>query len=161
MKRLRMPAYGNALHERRMAGDHPLECVLEFSDFWPKVPEGSLTPPRLALSPREYRPGVYDFRVVVGMVVTIRCGRGVRTRPLLWLAGELGKHAAYIDIEGHWRHRVSAQLLAFRLGRESGRRAWAPWWPRETERINSERIQLWLKAAQGRLEQETQERRAA
>ncbi len=159
MTRLRMPAYGKALYERRQAGDHPLGCELVFAQFWP--PAGTSTLPRLALKPAEYRPGTYDFRVVIGMHVRIQCGRDFRIRPLLQLAGELGAWASFVEIAGYWERPVTAQLLSFRAGRESGRRAWPRWWPRETEQVNNGRIKLWLEAAEGRLGQESEERRAA
>lgn len=159
---MRLPAYGKALLARRQAGDHPLSCVVSFAPFIPapQSPEAFQTQPMLALKTSEYRRGVYDFRVLIGMRVVIRCGRGVRLRPLLWLTGEIGQHAATVTIEGYWAEPQTADSLAWRFGRASGICRWPRWWPLDIEKANRERKALWAGAALARFRQ-AEERRAA
>src|SRR3990167_6513354 len=64
--RLKLPPYGKALLDRRRGGDHPLSVNLVYGDRWREV-----EPPRVALDPKDYAPGRYDFHMLAGLRVMI------------------------------------------------------------------------------------------
>ena len=66
MTRLKLPPYGKALLDRRRGGDHPLSVNLVYGDRWREV-----EPPRVALDPKDYAPGRYDFHMLAGLRVMI------------------------------------------------------------------------------------------
>jgi hypothetical protein len=160
--RRKPPAYGAALMRERRAGT-PVACVhFLLGDDWSRrerlaCPIRAVPPrphPALALRPREYAPGVYDFAAVTGLWVALTDADGTAATDAFWsLAGELGAHAARLAIYSPLFDRpLFADELALALrdwgaaGDPTRNHGWPRWWSAEIDRKHAERRLTWLQA---------------
>jgi hypothetical protein len=156
MTRLKLPAYGKQLLERRRAGDHPLEVAFILGEDWRDGQE-----PRLCINPQDYEPGRYDFRVVAGtrvLVLDQALGAGEcdeNARPPTFgkfydLIGELAEFAAVVEIEwplrsGWMRREIQEMAWTARWYDPSIRRMiWPRWWSDERNTAYSDRFEPWI-----------------
>lgn len=66
MTKKKLPAYARALLEARRRGEHPEVVNLCYGDRWRAV-----SAPSIAIDPKEYEPGKYDFHVLAGLKVVV------------------------------------------------------------------------------------------
>lgn len=136
--RPKLPAYGKGLLLARRLGNHPREITVVYGDNWRGVKH-----PRLGVRPLQYQPGLVDWRVVAGVMVTLidRAG-GVagfdiaanRFGKFYALIGELAAMDAYVQVmypDGNVWARKDADLLAYECRNASG---WPGWWSDDLER---------------------------
>jgi len=180
--RSKLPAYAHSLLSLRMAGLDPLYAMLVFSKDWALAKDyaeraraarqrklAAFSPewvkaagwPVVALSPRDYAPGVYDFRVFAGVCVTVKDidlgwhdvegpqGRRTRWGPLYFLLGDLAQWAGYVKVElPDVPTTYSASLLAFCecSGNPETRRydQWPAWWSQTLEEGHGQRSHQWF-----------------
>ena len=174
--RLKLPAYGKALLARRRAGEHPLCVHLIIGNDW-RAPcvctwcaLGDMHP-LLAIKPEDCQPGRFAWGLTAGLNVVLFDQQGLALDfkqrsifskpydygPLYAVIGEIARHAADIEISAPgWRTTESAYLLAW-SGRDyrftndvEHNHGWPCWWSAETEVINAQRRQTWLRAVDER-----------
>ncbi len=188
-----MPAYGKALLNNRHRGFHPLNVDVLYGDDWREastrmalekkvfVKDGlharpyearwlkEVGVPMLALRPREFAPGVFDFRVVTGCMVALRDGAGgaadfdvdesvtgLGQRFTRWgifydLVAELAAYAADVTVfDAQWPEGQLMSSFAFSIRhRDSATRrmCWPRWWSDEIEEKRGRREFHWYGAA--------------
>lgn len=181
--RLRLPSFARSLMDNRRRGFHPLSVELLYADDLKPAFEraadekavftrlgATATPydlawmravgePMLALRPREYAPGTFNFACVTGVGVTVIDGDGAANdwecdsagdRVVRWglfydLIAELSMFAASVYVRGAFfahGESVAAYAQACRLDGE-----WPRWWSDELQ-ARHERRQQHIIAAQ-------------
>jgi hypothetical protein len=137
-------AYAKWLKARRMAGVHPDVIGVIYGDDWRLAKDAferrSAALPILAIKPRDYRLGYFDFRVFAGVPAVIRDCSDERDwqyqgewEKVLYFAGEIAQYASSVELTGQIDGApVAADVLAF-LEREWIREEkyfrWPLWWP--------------------------------
>ena len=136
--RPRLPAYGKALLLERRLGNHPREITVIYGDNWRGVKH-----PRLGVRPLQYQPGLVDWRMVAGVMVTlIDRAEGLAEFDIAGnhfgkfyaLIAELAAMDAYVQLmypDGAVWARKDAGLLAYECRHE---RRWPCWWSDGLER---------------------------
>jgi hypothetical protein len=199
---LRPPAYGKALLDNRRRGFHPLWVELYYGDDWKAAGERAMMEkrafvrlgaaarpydiawqhaighPMLAIRPREYAPGIYDFRCVTGVQVlmidgceaaldveSVEAHRATRAFDLAFtrwglfydLLAELSQWAAYVQFEAPWGLTDAAMAAhdASALNKEQRRFEWPRWWSDALQKKHVQRLETWLAAARQRTEPAT------
>lgn len=179
--RLKLPAFGNSLLSLRMAGFDPLYATLVFSKDWTLAKAyaeraraaharkiAAFSPawieaagwPVVVLSPKDYAPGAYDFRVFTAVAVTvhdldlgwheIEGPQGQRTRygGLYWLLGELAPWAAQVFVSAPdltMEHSAGLWALCERsFSAATRQRAWPAWWSQSIEEEHGKRSRQWF-----------------
>ena len=177
---LKLPAYANSLLSLRMAGFQPLYATLVYSHDWAlakayaqrarathaqKIPAFSLEWaatagwPVLALNPRDYAPGCYDFRVFTAISVTVQDldlgwqelegpqGRRTRVGALYFLLGELARWAAHVDVQSPDLAMKQSAAQTARCERswnaETGEHIWPAWWSQAIDEEHGKRSEQW------------------
>lgn len=172
--RLKLPAYGKALLQRRRADDHPLCVHLVIGDDWRAPVKCSWqmpgeVHPLLAIKPDDCRAGVFDWRPVAGLNVVLldqaelaldfqnpdaAHARNWGHGPFYFLLGEIALLAADIEIIGSYSmyslsaFRIAYSLRDSRLKQDPEKNnGWPSWWSDEIETLNAKRRQTWCRAA--------------
>lgn len=192
-QRLKLPAYGKALIDNRRRGFHPLYVDVLYGDDWREaatrakleaavfVKDGrnarpyedrwlkEVGAPMLALRPREYAPGVYDFRCVAGCAVrlfdTVGAADDVDVDPaavypaqrtLRWglfydVVRELALFAASVALHVGMSD-LGEDMAQYAIGvrhwdAEARRMVWPRWWSDEIEVRRGQRQFNWIGAA--------------
>lgn len=155
MPRLKLPAYGKRLLEERRAGRHPLEVNLCYGDRWREI-----AAPLIAIDPKDYAPGKYDFHMLAGLRVTIHdqlaggWELAAAAQPTTYgkfydLVREAAAADAWVLIRwpaGTEPRESSAQMMAFNCRWWcTERRAWQwpRWWSAELDAQQSARCATW------------------
>lgn len=192
-QRLKLPAYGKALLDNRRRGFHPLYVDVLYGDDWREastraklesavfVRDGrearpyeyrwlrEVGSPMLALRPREYGPGVYDFRCVAGTAVRVFDLAGAADdvdvdaaavypaqRTVRWgifydLIFELAQWAASVALHagmGEAGEDMAQYAHGVRHWDADARRmVWPRWWSDEIEARRGQRQFNWIGAA--------------
>jgi hypothetical protein len=179
--KLRLPAYSNSLLSLRMGGVHPLYATLVYSKDWALAKDyaekaraahaqkiAAFSPawvttagwPVVALSPRDYAPGCFDFRVFTAMSVTVQDldlgwhelegpqGRRTKTGALYFLLGDLAQWAGQVYVAApdlNMEHSAGLFALCERsYSAETRRHAWPAWWSQQIEEEHGKRSQQWF-----------------
>ncbi len=151
---LRLPAYGNALWQRRLLGERPRVAQLLVGNYWRKkawIQGGDI--PRLAVktspwhAPRGER---FDWRVVAGMTVVAIDVRDADEREsgpddwdaCFWLLAEIQRYARFVLLQTPtialppWPDRVPPEAyldtyawLNRQFDADAGGWLWPAWWP--------------------------------
>jgi hypothetical protein len=184
---LRLPAFARDLLEHRRRGRHPLNVDVVYGDVW-SVPwarqkaaqqryvfdgpgcdvygdgwMAQVGAPCLAIRPREYAPGTFDFRCVTGLAVlvvdvtgvvdTVTAADGAVSRwGRVWsLCGELAGYAASVSLDTRF-DGVSASVAQVAYAHRTrdaatGKYVWPCWWSDEIEARIGKRESVWFGAA--------------
>jgi len=156
MSRLKLPAYGKRLLIQRRAGIHPLDVALVYGDRWWDAPD-----PRVAIDPKDYEVGKFDFHVLAGLRVTIhdQLGASFDADPVLRppsygkfydLLHEVAAANAYVVIR--WPKNVDpreTELLQQAFGcrwwsRELRSTQWPRWWNDDLNERQLDAAVAWL-----------------
>jgi len=180
--RLKLPAYGKALMDNRRRGFHPLSVDVWYGDDW-SIPkriaqaeqklfvargrearpyfgdwEQVVGRPTLAIRPRDYAPGVFNFACVAGVAVNLWDGCGAAADfdqpeggPVLrwglfyFLAGELSAYAATVFFRNtdHDDNESAAHLAVTHAEPQDGALVYPPWWSDELSRKFRSARPLW------------------
>lgn len=194
--RRKLPAFARTLMDNRRRGFHPLTIELLYGDEWGAAYEraklgraayarfgATLEPyglawrrgiglPMIALRPRDYAPGMIDFRCVAGCEVDVldeaggvgdwdADAQGAVTRWGIFydLIAELSEWAATVWLVFDGR-RIAAPGYAFdhRMFDASTRSwRWPRWWSDELQAKHDKRDAAWFSAASRRVESELTE----
>lgn len=191
--RLKRPAYAHALLDNRRRGFHPLHVDVLYGDDWREastrmalekkvyVRDGAnarpyearwlseVGNPMLALRPREFAPGMFDFSAVTGSKVLLRDGvggaadfdidesvDGLGQRVTRWgifydLVAELAAFAAEVTLfDAYWPEGQDMSSYAYEMRHwdgEARRFCWPRWWSDELEKKHGRREFIWIGAA--------------
>lgn len=172
-ERLRLPAFARALIDNRRRGFHPLRLTLLYGDNW-RTPSlhaknerhavqiqrlqpysakwmADVGEPMLAIEPRDFEPGKFDFRCVAGTAVRLIDALDARLDVDLaakrWgffydLVAELSDWAATVRIAPI--EQDAATLAWEQQCVEAGRFAWPRWWSDQRQREHDQRYITWL-----------------
>lgn len=180
--RLKLPAYGKALLDNRRRGFHPLVVDVWYGDDW-SIPrriaeaeqnlfvvrgrearpysadwEKEVGNPTLAIRPRDYAPGVFDFRCVAGVGVYLWdcCGGSAdfdqvaggpitRWGLFYFLAGELSAYAATVFFRntGDAETETAAHLAVTHSDVVAGKLVYPAWWSSALSLRHREARPLW------------------
>lgn len=116
----RFPAYGKRLYERRLQGDHPWGIDFIYGEDWVRVDAATSIFDLLAIKPQDYRPGLFDFRVVAGLAVHLIDRSSIEC----WFADEddegFDKFWHLIGELGRWSGRLSVSSSRLFRQRRAG-----------------------------------------
>lgn len=150
--RRQLPPFGRGLLQARRQGRHPHEVWVVYGEDWRGAQR-----PFLAVRPRQFVPGRFDWRMVAGVKVVLIdraaavAGCNVETGEFgdfFELAGELVDARAYVEVR-HVRDRAWVDedlgMLAWACRRaEGGRMNWPCWWSDARAALQSAACDGWL-----------------
>ncbi len=191
--RLKRPAYARAMLDNRRRGFHPLHVDVLYGDDWREastrmalekkvfVKDGlaarpyqarwlaEVGNPMLALRPREYAPGVFDFSAVTGCKVLLQdladgaadfavdeSVSDLGQRFTRWgifydLVAELAAFAAEVTVfDAYWPKGQDMSSYAYSVRHWDGEARqfrWPRWWSDELEKKHGRREFIWIGAA--------------
>ncbi len=158
--RKKLPMFGKLLLQARRADQHPDEVNVVYGERWRGV-----APPKVCVRPLDYRPGVFDWRVVAGVRVFLHdLGKGLTDFNVMAnqfgnfyaLIGELASMDAYVVVRypeaGEWQAQA-ADDLAYAC-RYLGR--WPSWWSDDLDRRQKAAYFGWLKDQERKIRRKTE-----
>ena len=167
--RRKHPAYGKALYLNRVGGFHPARAFVIFGDDWKRASEtkqneaaarsDGVSPyarewlercgwPVLALRPGEFVRAATEWNLVAGLWVHVLDQTNQECLPdagVLWLAAEIARTAAEVEIEndgGSWS--LADLAFYFRYSAPDLPLGFVPdWWTQELRELNANNFKRW------------------
>lgn len=165
----KLPAYGKTLLAQRRNDTHPLCVHLIVGNDWRAKCVCSWRAlggvhPVLAIHPEDCRTGVFDWRPVTGVSVTVFDQEGLALDfrpadathedcwdhgPLYSVLGEIARFAAEVELRSpgldrpYLAHEIAAALRVRGQMTAEQNHGWPSWWSAEIETSNAKRRYAW------------------